>query len=1040
MHEIQPRLIGACSIVIGDIELTPGASHLFALLLAFSLAPRDPWPRRGLQELLFGKADDRLAAHRLRQLLYRLRGFGVVLQESSTGVIRLANPVTDPLDVLDAADLVAPHPASVGLDPLALYAPRMPAPFLDWLDQRRDVLRTALAARRMAELRAARERQDWSACARLASALYAIDPVDEEIVLAVAESNAMLGRRDTALDAIDQLLRDTGDTLDARPSLRRMRTRIASTRIARREGTLRGREECLAFLAEQWERATSGGGGRVCAIFGAPGMGKSRVGETFAAAVRLSGGQVVQHRCDGHARQSPLALFSQLVPDLRRRRGSIGADPALGGALDQLAPGPTPPVRAAGSAEERRDEVRRAIVDLLDAVSSEQPMLIVVDDAHLLDEASRSVVRDIADSTNTAQALVVLLCRPRPDGQSLLSSSARFGTYTLTPLSEQDSRALLAELSEARPLTDAQIDWAIAQADGNAFYLHALAQHPSDHVAMPAHIRSLAQSSYLGVSVDARTVLDSCLLLDTLASPARVARVAGVDDRTLLAAVRELEDADLLRYEDGIFAGPHAIIRDVLDDLMPSASRALLNHRIAELLSAECADPARARVVGWAAVRSWLACGDPVAAVELGLRVAREATALGEPGAGAILLSHIPRELLTSGAQRTVLDAIIEMADAGKCLALTADCLVERGALAVQLGEDRSSAASFANRLAHTRHFAGKAFDSSSSEAIALDERLAASVRADAIARILVDADTHFDQPRANHAYAILSTLEDSEREWQPSALRAELVYHTTFGCAQRALSSVWELLAAARELTLAQDSRRSYSYAVFALVRLGRYAECVDLAESAWTRMQQLNHLTAAEYFGGLAAEAHINLGNFAAAERMLRHIRESALRHGAPEPTPVSGVTSIDLLLGLATGDVARAERAVHDTRAAPEWLTTPRLREIWLSHALLVAQMRGDNGSLAEQAELATLFAQGSTFGAQDSAAECLWHLRRQSGDEAGASHLLRNYLKNRREIGPPEWLLRETTSADQVWAELELVEDSRADTNPAIRTKR
>src|SRR5215217_3654465 len=102
MHEIRPRLAGACSIDIGPAELTPAASHLFALLLVLVLSPRESWTRRHLQELLFADADDGAVSHRLRQLLYRLRALGVTMEEQPNGLLRILNPVADPLDDLAA--------------------------------------------------------------------------------------------------------------------------------------------------------------------------------------------------------------------------------------------------------------------------------------------------------------------------------------------------------------------------------------------------------------------------------------------------------------------------------------------------------------------------------------------------------------------------------------------------------------------------------------------------------------------------------------------------------------------------------------------------------------------------------------------------------------------------------------------------------------------------------------------------------------------------------------------------------------------------
>jgi hypothetical protein len=328
MLEIQPRLVGGCVILVGDAEVTPATPHLFALLLVLVIGECDPWTRPALQDLLFpGVAG---SGHRLRQLLYRLRATGVVLQEGD-GPLRVQNPVGDPLgpsaDARDFGSLrVLPH-----------YSPRLSAPFLDWLETARDSLQRRLHERELARLRAARERHDWETTSSIALALQLRDPMSEEIASAAAESQAMLGNRDAALDVIDRFVRESGEPLTTRPSLQRLRTRIVAARPLQRDGTLRGRQECLAVLADQWERAVSGGG-RACIVFGPAGMGKTRVGETFAAAVRLNAGKVLSYRCDEQNRRSPLALFSLIVRDLRQMRGSIAASPALRSALDDLAP------------------------------------------------------------------------------------------------------------------------------------------------------------------------------------------------------------------------------------------------------------------------------------------------------------------------------------------------------------------------------------------------------------------------------------------------------------------------------------------------------------------------------------------------------------------------------------------------------------------------------------------------------------------------------------------------------------------------------
>ena len=1032
MHEIQPRLIGTCVIQVGEVEVTPAASHLFALLLALVLAPRESWTRRSLQELLFAGTDDRMAAHRLRQLLYRLRTFGVALQESPDGLLRVANPIGDLL--LAAERGVDDAPVGEALTTvLGLYAPRLPEPYLEWLEERRTQLARALAARRIADVRDARDRQDWATCARLAATLYAADALNEDVAMMLAESEAMLGRRERAIGVIDDFVREVGVALDERPALRKLRTRILSTRVPRREGTMRGRDECLAFLAESWTAVSTMTGARACVILGPPGMGKTRVGETFAGTVRLAGGQVIQHRCDEHARAFPLALFAQLVPDLRRRRGSIGADPALSTVLDHVAPSAEPAPGEITPPEVRRDELRRAIIDLFEAVTSEQPMLVVVDDAHLLDEASRAVVRAMVESANTAQLLVVLLCRPRPDGGSLMSTSSRFASYILPPLSDADSRALYLELAGDRRPGAAEVTAAVEQAEGNAFYLNALAQRPFEPASMPAHIRSLAQSGYLGLSADARTILDASLLLDTLASPARVTRVSAVDERGMLGALRELEDADLLRCEQGLFVGPHALLREVLSELAPSTGRAILQRRIAEVLAAECDDPGQARIVAWAAVSAWLAVGEPVAAARLALRVARLTAEVGEPESGAILLSQVPREGLGVEVQREVLDEAIVLADAGKCFALHARVLADRLFMAQQRSEARDTVARLTIQSIARSLIAHHEYNAKSLRRIIAEPEISEILKCEAAARLLAIADLHFDRALAEDAYNLLHRHLTEDGQQCDAFRRAAIVFHTAFGDRQEALRQAQMLLNKYPDPNIAEQSQRSRSYFAVCMTRLGFYDDGARIARADWENAHSTGHLLVAEYTGAMAVEHYVNAGRFDVARQLFDAIDRASGLRARSEAQHEAVYYSSGFAIALLDGDFDRAAEFLRTAVQTNGGLRAPRVRGAALANQVRLAQLRGDFSPSyhAWVQELERLFAVGRRFCAQDGLMEALWHEYQRKGDVHGASRLLQDYLAARRELGPPEALFQSSTSVDPAWRDYTPVASALAD---------
>jgi hypothetical protein len=1008
MLEIQPRLVGGCVILVGNSEVTPATPHLFALLLVLVIGERDPWTRPALQDLLFPGVVG--SGHRLRQLLYRLRATGVVLQEGD-GPLRVRNPVGDPLgpsaDARDVGSLrVLPH-----------YSPRLSAPFLDWLESARDALQRRLHERELARLRAARERHDWEAASSIALALQLLDPMSEEIASAAAESQAMLGNRDAALDVIDRFVRESGEPLTTRPSLQRLRTRIVAARPLQRDGTLRGRQECLAVLSDQWERTVSGGG-RACIVFGPAGMGKTRVGETFAAAVRLNAGKVLSYRCDEQNRRSPLALFSLIVRDLRQMRGSIGASPALRSALDDLAPESIVAPAPVTDSDGRREVLRRAIVDLFEAVTDERPLLLMIDDAHLLDDPSRAVVRSIAAEANGARVLIVLLCRPRPDDATLVSTSGRMIAYTLPPLSDEDSRALVFEISGDREPSPAQAEWAVRQAGGNAFYLHALARNPGEGASLPVHVRSLAHTSHHALSHDARTVLEACLLLDTLATIGRVTRASAMTDREMLVALRELEEADLLRHDGSILAGPHAIIRDALVELIPTSTSVLLNRRIAEMLSEECAQPGQARVVAWAAVNGWLAAGDFAAAVDLALKVARDAEGMGEPEAGAVLLNSIPREGLDADVQRNLLDQIIRLAGDGKCPGLVRESLAHRRELSMRTGESADTTADLTIRIVALEPLNHTANTRILSD-IMVDEQLSTRTRLDARLRLLVEADNHFDSQLAAAAFNTVLAVSDGDASSLGADQRASLIYHTSFGDVRISLAIADDILTAYPLPSLDPVARHARSYAIVALLRLG----CTDRVATLALEEYELNDLAGnlyfAELFGTIAADALTIAGDLRRVSALMAVIYRSFERRGLSEQIhPFNYYFSV-AMVAMTAGAFSHARETLALGRRVHGTNICPRTECAFLSHACRLERLTGSPPSEDALADLAALHAMGASHTSQDSVVEELWHYYSARNEHDVGSRLLREYLLVRREIGPVDASLRLSTARDPAW---------------------
>ncbi|MDQ2666785.1 MAG: ATP-binding protein, partial [Gemmatimonadota bacterium] len=667
MTILRPSLLGDCVIHVGDASVDPSSTHLFALLLTLTLHSERRTHRSELQRILFAPdIEPQQASHNLRQLLYRARRLGIVVDETAVG-LRLASgsvvAYEEQLNALTSGECEQLDGASITF--LPSYYPQLPNAFHEWLDCQRaqadNIIRTSL---RVASTRL-RDTHSWNAVHRVSSILLTLDPHSEETVAVVAESLAMLSRRDEALLLIASFGARSGQPGSPADSLRALRARIVRLGNVKPEVILRGRDECFAYLDAEWAKI-GGDGARRAALVGAAGVGKTRIGEAFATRISLRGGRVTRYTCTPASSHQPLGLFSDILPELRRLRGSIGASPDYASALDRLRPMAAP----AGmdglfdiSVEAVRTQVQRALIDLLEAVSDERPLLLLVDDAQYLDPVSIDVVRALCAKPNTAQLLVLVCIRRSHLGSSLLEQAKRGNAYVLEPLSPDDSRQIVLDVAGIHCAQE-HITWCVSQAAGNPYYLHTLAsQRFSDSGQVPFDIRSLASSAYSSLSASARSVLDTCLLLGRLASINRVTRVAAVADPELLLALRELEAVELLQFKGGLLSGPHALLQDALRALIPSSVAALLHTRIATQLEHECAVEHYMFPIAWAAAQSWLAAGEPHHAAHLVRQCARQAALVGEPTAATSLLSVIVDASLPPALHAELLDELMAYAE-----------------------------------------------------------------------------------------------------------------------------------------------------------------------------------------------------------------------------------------------------------------------------------------------------------------------------------------------------------------------------------------
>jgi class 3 adenylate cyclase len=296
----------------------------------------------------------------------------------------------------------------------------------------------------------------------LAARLQALAAPDEVVIS--ESTRRLLGRMFDLREMPNVRLKGVGEPLTAYAVLRP--SSIASRFDALRASGLTplvGREEELELLLRRWAQA-KGGEGRVILLSGDPGIGKSHIAESLL--VRLGGEQHVRLRyfCAPHHTHSPFypfiaqleraacfepgsstgAKLDKLEVLLKSTAKNVPRDLALIADLLSVPVDGRYPALAV-SPQQKREMTLMALLDQLDGIAAQGPVLIVFEDIHWIDPTSL----DLLDRTiaRVADLPVLLVVTFRPELQPAWVGQPH---VTMLPLAVVTAPASLAASPRAR--------------------------------------------------------------------------------------------------------------------------------------------------------------------------------------------------------------------------------------------------------------------------------------------------------------------------------------------------------------------------------------------------------------------------------------------------------------------------------------------------------------------------------------------------------------------------------------------------------------
>jgi predicted ATPase len=365
-------------------------------------------------------------------------------------------------------------------------------------------------------------------------------------------------------------------------------------------------------------------------VSGEAGIGKTRLLEEFRSSASADALVLTGQCVDLGAVAAPYSpiqsvlrgLIAELGADAVLEAGGPGAE-ALAALLPELGS------RVADPATARLNRVHDAVASVLETVSRQTPLVVVIEDLHWADEGTLDLLRFLLRVLSTGRILVLLSFRTEDVSRghplrTLLSELDRSRSVTrveLFRLNRSDARRQVIEILGTEP-DDEAFDSVYARSEGVPFFVEELVGFDSTcEGELPWTLRELLLARYERLSDEAQHLLRLISAGGVRVDHTLLTDVFPGDADQLDAAAREAVFANVLVADERSYAFRHALVREAIHtDLLPG-ERARFHTRFAEALEAMGSERRVAAEVSY----HWLAAHDTTKAFAASLAAMTEA-------------------------------------------------------------------------------------------------------------------------------------------------------------------------------------------------------------------------------------------------------------------------------------------------------------------------------------------------------------------------------------------------------------------------------
>ena len=383
-----------------------------------------------------------------------------------------------------------------------------------------------------------------------------------------------------------------------------------------------GREEELELLLRRWSKAKTGEG-QVVLLSGEAGIGKSRLTAALLEHLASEPHTRLRYFCSPQHTDSALyPIISQMERAARFTHGDT-AQAKLDKLDSMLAQTSTSNQDAALFAEmlslpndgrhpalhldpqQRRQKTLEALTAQMEALSQQNPVLMIFEDAHWTDPTSLEVLGRIVDRVRSLRVLLIVTFRPDFEppwvGRPYVTFLAinRLGEREILAMIEGvignkplpvNIRQDIIERTDGIPLFVEEMTKAVLEAESQGAVEHLAATVPSSALAVPASLQAslMARLDRLG---SAKEVAQIGAAIGREFSHSLLAAVARKPEIAINSALDRLMAAGLL-FRQGApphssYLFKHALVQDAAYGTLLREPRRALHARIAETLESQ---------------------------------------------------------------------------------------------------------------------------------------------------------------------------------------------------------------------------------------------------------------------------------------------------------------------------------------------------------------------------------------------------------------------------------------------------------------------